>query len=41
MVLVNSKGEKFMVNGQREKHYWAKEKILDKQITCLGMPPTD
>lgn len=41
LVLVNSKGEEFMVNGQRLKHYWAKVEIPDKQITCLGIPPTD
>ena len=41
LVLVNSKGKEFLVNGQRVKHYWVKAEIPGKQITCLGMPPTD
>ena len=41
IVLVNSKGEEFMLKRQRVKHYWASAEIPDKQITCLEMPPTD
>ncbi|XP_019100879.1 PREDICTED: uncharacterized protein K02A2.6-like [Camelina sativa] len=35
IVLLNSKGEKFTVNGQRVKHYWAKAEIPDGHIVRL------
>ncbi|KAF8095643.1 hypothetical protein N665_0328s0022 [Sinapis alba] len=38
IVLVNPKGEDFMVNGQRLKHYWAEAEILHTQTMRLEMP---
>ncbi|XP_018460999.2 uncharacterized protein LOC108832007 [Raphanus sativus] len=39
IMLINSKGEEYTVNGQRVKHYWAKAETPDRRITCLGLPP--
>ncbi|XP_019089243.1 PREDICTED: uncharacterized protein LOC104733997 [Camelina sativa] len=40
IVLLNSKGEKFTVNGQRVKHYWAKAEIPDGHIVRLDDAPS-
>ncbi|KAF8106811.1 hypothetical protein N665_0131s0014 [Sinapis alba] len=38
IVLFNPKGEDFMVNGHRMKHYWAEAEIPHTQTTRLEMP---
>ncbi|XP_010496997.1 PREDICTED: uncharacterized protein LOC104774027 [Camelina sativa] len=40
IVLLNSKGEKFTVNGQTVKHYWAKAEIPDGHIVRLDDAPS-
>ncbi|XP_010451735.1 PREDICTED: uncharacterized protein LOC104733908 [Camelina sativa] len=40
IVLLNSKGGKFTVNGQRVKHYWAEAKIPDRHIVRLDDAPS-
>ncbi|XP_010507141.1 PREDICTED: uncharacterized protein LOC104783719 [Camelina sativa] len=40
IVLLNSKGEKFTVNGQRVKHYWANPGIPDGHIVRLDDAPS-
>ncbi|KAF8102844.1 hypothetical protein N665_0192s0005 [Sinapis alba] len=41
ILLINAKGEEFMVNEERVKHYWAKADIPYKQIMRLGLPTSD
>ncbi|KAF8048147.1 hypothetical protein N665_2641s0001 [Sinapis alba] len=38
IILFNLKGEDFMVNGQRVKHYWAEAEISHTQTMRLEMP---
>ncbi|XP_019096531.1 PREDICTED: uncharacterized protein LOC109130895 [Camelina sativa] len=40
IVLLNSKGEKFTVNGKRVNNYWAKAEILDGHIVRLDEAPS-
>lgn len=40
VVLLNSRGEEFIVNEQRVKHYWEKAEIPDSHIVLLDEPPT-
>ena len=39
IVLINSKGEEFTVNGQRVKHYWAQAEIPAGHIVSLDQAP--
>ncbi|XP_010468547.1 PREDICTED: uncharacterized protein LOC104748637 [Camelina sativa] len=40
IVLLNSKGEKFTVNGKRVKHYWAEPVIPNRHIVRLDDAPS-